>query len=65
MINAIMHNQNNTHTQNQHHYLSCLLAISGCNFIGECDCHILRDPSQSLQHGNVIFIDETNIFLFY
>ncbi len=49
--------------KHQHHDLPQLLASSGFNFIGECDCCMLRDWSQSTQHGNVIFIDETNIFL--
>jgi hypothetical protein len=34
--------------------------------IGECDCRMLRDQSQSTQHGDVAFIDDTNIYsLFY
>ncbi len=47
-----------------HHDLPRPLASSDFNFIlGECDCHMLCKWSQSTQHGNVIFMDETNIFL--
>jgi hypothetical protein len=38
-------------------------ASSGSNFTGECDRRTLRDQSQSLQHGDVLFIDDT-IFSF-
>jgi hypothetical protein len=42
----------------QHHDLPQPLASSGFNFIGECDCRMLRNQSQSTQHGDVIFIDD-------
>ncbi len=63
MMNAVTHKQHNTHTQkHRHHDLPRPTASSGFNFMGEGNCHILRDWSQSLQHGNVIFFDETYIF---
>jgi hypothetical protein len=63
MINAITHNQRNTKKQNhQHHYLPRPPASSGFNFIGECNRRVLCNQSQSLQYGDVIFIDESNIF---
>jgi hypothetical protein len=48
--------------KHQHHDLPQPLSSSSFNFIGECDCHMLHNQSQSMQHGDVIFIDETNIF---
>ncbi len=45
-----------------HHDLPWPLASSGFNYIGECDPHMLRDRSQSTHHGNLTFIDETNVF---
>ncbi len=48
--------------KHQHHDLPWLLASRGFNFIGECDHHMLSNRSQSMQNGNVIFTDETNIF---
>ncbi len=45
-----------------HHDFPRPLAFSGFIFIGECDCRMLRNWSQSTQHGDVIFIDETKIF---
>ncbi len=48
--------------KHQHHDLPQLLASSGFNFIGECDHRMLHNQSQSTQHGDVIFIDRTNIF---
>jgi hypothetical protein len=45
-----------------HHDLPQPLASSSFNFIGECDRHMFCNWSQSTQPGNVIFIDETNIF---
>ncbi len=64
MINAITHNQHNTkiNKKHQHYCPPRPSASSGFNFIGECNCRLLHDWSQSLQHGDVIFIDETNIF---
>ena len=62
---AITHNRHNTTKKHWHHDLAQLLASSGFNFIGECDRRMLRDWSLSLQHGNVIFIDETNIFFIF
>ncbi len=54
--------QHHKKQKHQHHDLPQLLASSSFNFIGECDCCMLHDWSQSTQHGNVNFIDETNIF---
>jgi hypothetical protein len=54
--------QHHKKQKHQHHDLPCPLASSGFNFIGECDRRMLRNRSWSLQHGDVIFIDETNIF---
>jgi hypothetical protein len=54
--------QHHKKQKHQHHDLPQPLASSGFNFIGECDHHMLHDQSQSMQHGNVIIIDETNIF---
>ena len=61
---AITHNQHSTtiKQKHRHHDLPQPLASSGFNFIGECDRHMLRNRSQSMQRGDVIFIDETNIF---
>ncbi len=61
-----LHTSNTTPKKQKHrhhHDLPWPLASSNFNFIGECDCHTLRIWSQSTQHGNVIFIDETNKFL--
>jgi hypothetical protein len=59
-----LHTTNTTpqKTKTKHHDLPQPLASSGFNFIGECDRHMLRNRSQSMQRGDVIFIDETNIF---
>jgi hypothetical protein len=54
--------QHHKKQKNRHHDLPRPLASGGFNFIGECDCHMLRNWSQSTQHGDVILIDETNIF---
>ncbi len=54
--------QHHKKQKHQNHDLPQPLASSSFNFIGECDCHMLRNWSQSTQHGDVIFIDETNIF---
>jgi hypothetical protein len=35
-------------------------ASSGSNFTGECNHRMMCNPSQSLQHGDVILIDKTN-----
>jgi hypothetical protein len=54
-----------TQHHNKKHWqydLPWLLASTGFNFIGECDRCMLCNWSQSKQHGDVIFIDETNIF---
>ncbi len=48
--------------KHQHHDLPCPPASRSFNFIGECNYHILHNWSWSKQHGDVIFIDETNIF---
>jgi hypothetical protein len=61
----VHHTQPTQHHKKQkhrHHDLPQPLASSSFNFIGEYDCRMLRNQSQSMQHGNVIFIDETNIF---
>ncbi len=54
--------QHHKKQKHQHHNLPRPLASSSFNFIGECDCRMLCNWSQSTQHGAVIFIDETNIF---
>ncbi len=54
--------QHHKKQKHRHHDLPRPLASSGFNFIGECDCRMLHDQSQSTQHGDVIFIGETNIF---
>ena len=54
--------QHHKKQKHQHHDLPWPLASSGFDFIGECDRHMLHNRSQTTQHGNVIFIDETNIF---
>jgi hypothetical protein len=57
----------NTTPQKQkhlHHDLPQPLASSGFNFIGECDCRMLRKRSHTTQHGDVIFIDETPTYFF-
>ncbi len=54
--------QHHKKQKHQHHDLPQPLASSGFNFVGECDCRMMRNWSQSTQHGNVIFIDKTNIF---
>ncbi len=45
-----------------HHDLPRPLASDSFNFIGECDRRMLRNWSQSTQHGDVILIYVTNIF---
>ena len=40
-------------------------ASSGFNFTGECGCHTPHNWSRSLQHGNVLFIDNTNFSFIY
>ncbi len=54
--------QHNKKQKHQHHDLPRPLASSGFNFIGECGRHVLRNQYQSTQHGDVIFIDEANVF---
>ena len=54
--------QHHKKQKHQHHDLPQPLASSGFNFIGEWDCRMLHNQSQSMQHGDVIFIDETDIF---
>jgi hypothetical protein len=56
--------QHHKKQKQQHHDLPRPLASGRFNFIGECDCRMLRNQSQSTQHGDVIFIDETNILFF-
>ncbi len=59
-----LHTLNTTQNNklHRHHDLPCLTASRDLNFIDECDPHIRGNRSQSPQHGNVIFIDETNLF---
>ncbi len=65
-IEMWLHTTNTTpQKKHQHHNLPCPLASSSFNFTGECNCHMLWNRSRSPQHCDVIFIDETNIFLFY
>ncbi len=54
--------QHHEKQKHQHHDLPRPLASSGFKFIGECDHRMLRNWSQSTQHGDVNFIDEPNIF---
>ncbi len=55
--------QQHTHTskKHRHHDLPCLLASSGFNFTGEWDCRTTRDGAWSAQHGDAIFLCETNL----
>ncbi len=55
----------NTHKKHKttHHGPPKPPASRGLNLTGECDLHTLRDRSQSLQHGDVLFNDDT-IFSF-
>jgi hypothetical protein len=46
--------------KNGHHGPPKLPASSVSNFTGECNWLMSRDQSQSLQHGDVTFIDKTN-----
>jgi hypothetical protein len=58
----------NTHTKNikhRHHGPPKPPASSGSNFTGECDRRTSRDQSRSLQHGDVLFIDDTNFSFIY
>ncbi len=58
-----LHNQHNTtKNKNTNTMFSPTAGFQRLYFIGECDCRVLRNRSQSTQHSNVIFIDETNIF---
>ncbi len=62
--NRLLHTQQHT-THNIKHktpspWSPKLPASSGSNFTGECNCRTSRNRSQSLQHGNVTFIDKTN-----
>jgi hypothetical protein len=60
---AITHNQHNTtKNKNTNSKFSPTAGFQRLYFIGECDCRVLQNWSQSTQHGNAIFIDETNIF---
>jgi hypothetical protein len=54
--------QHHKKQKHRHHDLPQPLAFSSFNFLGEYDCHMLHDWSQSRQHGDVFFIDETDIF---
>jgi hypothetical protein len=50
------------HKKHQHHDLPLPLASSGFNYLGECNCSTSRGQSQSAQHGNAIFLFESNEF---
>ncbi len=52
-----------TTTKHHHHGPHNPPAPSDSNFTGECDHRTPRDRSQSLQSGDVTFIDETKTFL--
>ncbi len=54
--------QHHKKQKRQQHDLPQPPASSGFNFIGECHCHMMRNQSHSTQHGNIILINETNIF---
>ncbi len=54
--------QHHNKQKHWHYDLPRPLTSSGFNFIGECDCRMFCNQSQSTQHGDLIFIDETNIF---
>ena len=51
-----------TSKKHRHHDLPRPPASSGSNFIGECDRRMSRDRSRSPQHGDAIFLRETNCF---
>jgi hypothetical protein len=54
------HTHNNTQNIKHHHHGPPKPpASSGSNVKGECDCRTLHDRSQSLQHGDLLFIDDT------
>ncbi len=62
------HNNTQHTTKNiKHHYRgpSKSPAFSGSNFTGECNCRRSCDWSQSSQHGDVLFIDNTNFSFIY
>ena len=46
--------------QHRHHGPPKPPASNGTNFTGECNCGTSRNPSRSMQHGSVLFIDNTN-----
>ncbi len=51
--------------KHHHHGPPKLPASSSSNFTGECDCCTLHDRPGSSQHGNVLFIDNTNFSFIY
>jgi hypothetical protein len=51
--------------QHGHHEPSKLPDSNGSNFTGECNCRTLRNQSWSLQHGDVLFIDDTTCPFIY
>ncbi len=57
--------QHHKKQKHRHHDLPRPLASGGFNFIGEFNHCMLCDWSQSMQHGDVIFINETNIFFIF
>jgi hypothetical protein len=56
------HNTQHTtkNMKHRHHGPPKPPASSGSNYTGECNCRTLHNQSQSLQHGNVTFINKTN-----
>ena len=51
-----------TSKKHRHHDLPHPPASSGFNFTGECNRRTLRNRYQSPQHGNAIFLCQTNFF---
>ena len=61
------HNTQHKHTnkKHRHHGPPKLPAFKGSNFTGECNHHVSRELSRLLQHGDVLFIDDTNFSFIY
>jgi hypothetical protein len=59
--------QHTTQINIKHHHHGPLKppASRGSNFIGECNHRTLHNRSRSLQHGDVLFIDDTNFSFIY
>ena len=64
---TIDNNTQHTHKyiKHRHHGPPKPPASRGSIFRGECDRCTSRDQSQSSQHGNVLFIDDTNFSFIY